>query len=319
MLYLYALLTITNMNKQTMFIISFILFFLLLGLYNYPIPTKDFFKLYPYDDTFSQSLKEFQSRKISKLSIDKITWTYYSGGQGEKTILFLHGMGGSYDLWWQQIQKFEKEYKIISYSLPESIHTLEHTAKGIKAILAKEKVNTCIVIGTSMGGYIAQYLVSIMPERIEKVVFGNTFPPNDLILNTNKSKAVIIPYLPELLLLKLSEKKLKSELIPAANNSVLLKAFLPSLPYSKKQFINRYKIVINHFEIDTTNIKIKSIPKLIIKSDNDPLVQKELRTALVAFYPKAIIFTFKNAGHFPYINEANRYNEVLERFLKNLK
>jgi len=306
------------MNKKIISIISFILLILILGLYNYPTPKKDFFKMYPHDDTFSQSLKEFQSRKTSEITIDNIKWTYYSGGEGTKTILFLHGMGGSYDLWWQQIQKFEKEFKIISYSLPESIQNLEDTSNGITAILEKEKVDTFIAIGTSMGGYISQYLVNTIPERIEKVVFGNTFPPNDIIVNANKSKAKVIPYLPELLLIKLSDKKLNNELVPAANNSELLKAFLPSIPYSKEQFMNRYAVLIDKFEIDTANYKIKSIPKLIIKSDNDPLVQKELRTTLVNLYPEAETYTFKKAGHFPYINEAKLYNEVLNSFLKDL-
>ena len=306
------------MNKRIILMISIILLFLLLALYYYPIPKRDFFKMYPHDDAFSQSLKEFQSRETSEITIDTIKWTYYSGGKGDKTILFLHGMGGSYDLWWQQIQEFEKDFKVISYSLPESINTLEHASKGIKMILTKEKVNTFIAVGTSMGGYISQYLVSIMPERIEKVVFGNTFPPNDIIINANKSKAKIIPYLPELVLIKLSNKKLEEELIPAANNSELLKAFLSSIPFSKKQFVNRYAVVIDKFEIDTANHKIKRIPKLIIESNNDPLVQKELRTALVQLYPEAKTYTFKKAGHFPYINEAKLYNEVLNSFLKDL-
>ena len=317
LLYLYSLQTRKHMNKKRITIIYFVLLILTLGLYNYPTPKKDFFKLYPHNDTFSQSLREFQSRKTTKIEINNIKWTYYSGGHGAKTVLFLHGMSGSYDLWWQQIQNLEKDFKVISYSLPESINNLEETSNGIQAILEKEKVDTFIAIGTSMGGYISQYLVSTMPERIEKVVFGNTFPPNDIIVNANESKAKIIPYLPELVLLKLSDKKLNIELIPAANNSELLKAFLPSIPYSKKQFMNRYAIVIDKFKIDPSKPMSKSIPKLIIESNNDPLVQKELRKALIKLYPEAETYTFKKAGHFPYINEAVLYNEVLNRFLNH--
>ncbi|HIP49126.1 MAG TPA: alpha/beta hydrolase [Lutibacter sp.] len=299
------------------YLLLFVLLILVLGLYNYSTPKRDFFKLYPHDDTFSQSLKEFQTQKTTEIEINNVKWTYYSGGQGAKTILFLHGMGGSYDLWWQQIQELEKDHKVISYSLPESIYNLEDTSNGIQAILEKEKVGTFIAIGTSMGGYISQYLVSTMPERIEKVVFGNTFPPNDIIINANKGKAKVIPYLPELVLLKLSDKKLHKELIPAANNSELLKAFLPSIPFSKKQFMNRYAVVIDRFEIDPSKPMLKSIPKLIIESNNDPLVQKELRTALIKLYPEAETYTFNKAGHFPYINEAKLYNEVLNSFLNN--
>lgn len=303
--------------KMPLFLILLLLVIILVGVYKYPTPQRDFFKLYPYDDSFSQSLKEFQSRETSEIEVDGNKWTYYSGGKGDKTILFLHGMGGSYDLWWQQIQEFEKNYRVISYSLPENIRSLQSCSKGVQALLAKEKVANFIAVGTSMGGYIAQYLVNTIPNRVEKVVFGNTFPPNTIISEENKTKAKIIPFLPEIFIVKLADKKLREELIPAANNSELLRAFLPSIPFSKKQFINRYAVVIDSFESDRNNNEIESIPKLIIESDNDPLVQKELRTALKELYSDATIYTFNKVGHFPYINEAAKYNEVLNDFLKN--
>jgi pimeloyl-ACP methyl ester carboxylesterase len=302
--------------KTLYFKISFLVIFLILiAIYFIPAPKVNFFKLYTANDSFSKSLKELQAKPTKKIMIDGVTWHYYTGGNGTKTILFLHGMGGAYDLWWQQITAFEKDYKVISYTLPESINTLKKASNGILKILEAEKVNTFYAVGTSMGGYITQYLVNIIPDRVEKAVFGNTFPPNTLIEKENASKSAIIPYLPEILIAKLGEKKLHNELIPAAKNSKLLKAFLPSLPFSKKQFMNRYYVVIDKFTPNPNSYKIKRIPKLIIESDNDPLIQPELRTKIKLLYKDAAVYTFHNEGHFPYINAAETYNKVLRNFL----
>jgi len=167
-----------------------------------------------------------------------------------------------------------------------------------------------------MGGYIAQYLVSIIPNRIERAVFGNTFPPNNLIAKENETKSKIIPYLPEIIISKLGKEKLNNEIVPAAKNSPLLKAFLVSLPFSKQQFINRYYIIVDRFSIIPDKYEIKRIPKLIIESDNDPLVQPELRKKIKELYANAEVFTFHQEGHFPYINASSAYNKALRNFFE---
>jgi hypothetical protein len=105
--------------------------------------------------------------------------------------------------------------------------------------------------------------------------------------------------------------------VPAARNSELLAAFLPSIPFSKKQFINRYAVVVDVFNADTKTYKIKRIPKLIIESNNDPLVQKSLRDHLKKLYLDAEVYTFDNEGHFPYISNAEKYNSILSEFFNS--
>lgn len=297
-------------------IVLIILVLLLIAVYFIPASKYDFFKLYTNNDEPSQKLKDFKSRATKEIVVDGVKWNYYAGGNGNKTILFLHGMGGSYDLWWQQIIAFEKDFKVITYTLPESINSLEKASEGILKILETENVDKFYAVGTSMGGYMAQYLVSNMPNSIEKAVFGNTFPPNNLIAKENASKSKIIPLLPEILVSKLGERKLNDEIVPAAKNSPLLKAFLVSLPFSKQQFINRYSVVIDRFSIYPDNYEIKRIPKLIIESDNDPLIQPELQKEIKELYANATVFTFHNEGHFPYINASEAYNKLLRNFLE---
>jgi len=305
------------MKKSYLYKTLFLLIIIIAGIYYIPAPKANFFELYTTNDKAAQSLKEFRSKPIKKIEVDGMKWEYYVGGKGKKTILFLHGMGGAYDLWWQQVAAFEKNYKIITYTLPEEINSLENATNGILKILETENIDTFYAVGTSMGGYITQYLVNTIPNRVEKAVFGNTFPPNKLIAKENKGKSKLIPWLPEILISKLGKKKVKEEIVPAAKNSELLKAFLPSLPFSKKQFMNRYYVVIDNFIANPTKYEIIRIPKLIIESDNDPLIQPELRKKIKEIYSDAKVYTFHNEGHFPYINASEEYNKVLSNFLIN--
>lgn len=298
------------------FIITLLI--LLIGLYLIPFPQKSFFELYKKDDDFAKQLKSLRNEPLKTVDVEGIKWKYYTTGKGEKCILFIHGMGGSYDFWWNQIHAFKSDYKIISYTLPPEINSLEGVEKGILAILEKENIDTFIPVGTSMGGYITQYLMTKHPERVEKAVLGNTFPPNDFIAKSNAGKRKFIPLLPEYIVGKVSEAHLKKDIFPTSEDNELLEAFLLSVPFSKKSLAGRYDdVVTDYFTATPEKPEVKAIPKLIFESDNDPMITPQLRTELKALYPEAQVHTFHNKGHFPYINAIDEYNETLKSFLEN--
>ena len=292
-----------------------IILLILIILYQIPAPQADFFELYQRQDQAARQLREFMQRPVKTLTVDGITWRYLAGGQGAKTILFLHGMGGAYNLWWQQVAALQDRYRFITYSLPEEVDNLDKAAAGIRALLDEEKAGKIYLVGTSMGGYIAQYLLNVMPQRIEKAVLSNTFPPNKQIAVANAGKARAVKLMPEILVARLGARQLQAKLLPAAQGDSLLAAFLPSLPFSKKQFLNRYRVVVDPFFDNPGSYAVRRIQKLIIEADNDPLVEPDLRARLKERYADARVFTFHNAGHFPYINRAADYNAVLEAFL----
>ncbi len=300
--------------KIWLVIIFGLLLVLIFIIYLIPARQKDFSKLYSRGDQAANRLKAFMQKPLKTIIINHVEWKYLITGPGGKTILFIHGMGGAYNLWWQQVEYFQDDYKIITFSLPPEIDNLEDAANGIIEILNKEGINELYVAGTSMGGYIAQYLANIMPEKIEKLVLSNTFPPNTLLEKQNKSRIKIVPYLPEIVIHKFAGLQLRNSILPAAKHPELLAEFLPALPFSKKQFVNRSYIVFDKFTPRPGNYEIKRIQKLIIESDNDPLVDKLLREQLKETYNDAMVYTFHGEGHFPYINAAEKYNSVLKRF-----
>lgn len=298
-------------------ILILILAAVIVVLYIIPAPKRKFSRLFADNIPLAHKLYNFRTRPLSFIIVDGIRWEYYSGGQGKQTVLFIHGMAGAYDIWLNQILEFEKDYKILTFTLPKQIASLEKTSNGIRAILDKENINKVMVVGTSMGGYLAQYLVQTVPERIEKAVFGNTFPPNRLLVKVNKAKRKYLPLLPEIIIWNFVQKEMEQKLLPAGNNDKVLMSFLHGLPFNKKQFFNRYDIVVEWFEAASETPALKAIPKLIIESDNDPLIPILLRAKLRNTYPEAQVYTFHLEGHFPYLNAMKGYNEVLREFLES--
>jgi pimeloyl-ACP methyl ester carboxylesterase len=130
-------------------------------------------------------------------------------------------MAGGYDIWWQVIEALQDRFSIISLTYPP-IDNLEGLRRGTLAILDKERVSKCYLVGTSLGGYLAQYLVSKNPEMITRAVFANTFPPNDIIAQKTRKIGKIFPFLPSWALMLYLRQRVTTSIYPAADNSEIV-------------------------------------------------------------------------------------------------
>jgi pimeloyl-ACP methyl ester carboxylesterase len=267
------------------------------------------------DPDLTASLQDFRRAHPPKvIKLDGVKWEYAAFGEGEETILFLHGMTGAYDIWWRVMEELQSEYRVISLTYP-AVDTLEEMAAGALAILDAEGVEEANIVGTSLGGYFAQYLVATHPDRVSRAVFSNTFPPNDLIKEKNGTIGSLIPFLPEWLVIDVLRGSFVEAVYPASGNDELTLAFLMELSYgrvSRAQVAGRYACVVEKF--DAPNPDALGIPVMIIEADNDPLVEEALREQLKVTYPSAVVQPMSGVGHFPYLPLASEYAQFLREF-----
>lgn len=306
------------MLNNLKWIIPFVIVVALVGAYFIPVPRVPFNQLYAkVNPETTQSLVSFRETYPTKsVYVDDIKWDYIIVGSGQETILFLHGMTGSYDIWWQQIEALKNDYRIISVTYP-AVNSLEEMDKGISTIIDHEKVDKVNLVGTSLGGYFAQYLVARHSDHILRAVFANTFPPNKIIAEKNKTIGVLLPYLPEWLVLNVLRGSFVNSIYPASGNDEFTLAFLNEISYgrmSKAQVVGRYRAVVELFA--APDVQALGVPAMIIESDNDPLVESTLREALKATYSSASVYTFHNAGHFSYLNHSAEYTDLLKKFFQ---
>lgn len=293
-----------------------VLLLLVVAVHLYPTPKRDAIELYEGSDRSPiNGLAKFRAIPTLALHSQGADWRYLVMGKGPKTILFLHGMTGGYDFWWQQMNEFSRDYRVISVTYPP-VDNLSALGKGVIAILDTEKVGSAVVVGSSLGGYLTQYLLTTYPQRVEKAVFGNTFPQTPVFKEKNDGKIAVASWLPEWAVMKSLRQNLFAQVLPASENDPLTKAQLLENTYgrmSKAQFLARYHCVVDRFQpVDGGQTKV---PVLIIESDNDPLVAPDLRTQLKRYYTTARVHTFHHKGHFPYLNAKGEYNAVLRNFL----
>jgi maspardin len=286
---------------------------LLLSLWRRPV---SFARLYAaVDPAARESLQNFrQTCPVRQIEANGLSWKYVTLGEGKQTILFLHGLAGSHDIWWQQIVALQDRYRLVSvtYAAADSLAAM---AEGLLAILAENQIERVSVVGSSLGGYLAQYLLAAHPDRIERAVLANTFPPNEVIARTYRLPTALLPYASEWLVMAVMRASYRLQIYPSSGHSELVLAFLREMSYGgmrKTDIIGRYQAVTEPFAPATS--AAQKVPVLIIEADNDPLIPPQLRQQLRETYPEAAVHTLSGAGHFPYLNRPEVYTQILGGF-----
>ncbi|WP_120501411.1 alpha/beta fold hydrolase [Roseovarius sp. EL26] len=119
-----------------------------------------------------------------------------------KYLVFVHGFMGGSRQWQSQIEALGASFNVIAVDLPgfgENAHlncpnSISAFAGWVLADLDKRGISTFHLLGHSMGGMIAQEMVSQAPERIEKLILYGTgatgvLPGRFETIATSKSRA----------------------------------------------------------------------------------------------------------------------------------
>ena len=109
-----------------------------------------------------------------KMSEGTHSLSYASTGTGD-TIVLIHGFGEDSRIWNHQVAFLENSYHLLIPDLPgtgassigNSELSMESMATSIKQMLDEEKIGQCIMLGHSMGGYVALAFAEKYPERLQ--------------------------------------------------------------------------------------------------------------------------------------------------------
>jgi maspardin len=260
-----------------------------------------------------KDLESFQQEyKTDEVVLANVKWKYYDIGNrdADLAIVFLHGTTGNEEIFWLQMQSFLSSYRIISFNLPPIIG-VDKLSRGIYEILNRNSVSKVVLVGTSFGGYLAQYFSFEYKEMVQKLVLSNTFITTHIYNQKYKKLLMIEKLIPTFLLKRFMKKGLLS-IEHHQTRDYLLKQVEQYL--SKKTLMARLKSFI-------TNEDLKKAPigqVLIIETLEDPLVPKQLQNELRNAYPEASVKSFgKEANHFPYLTKSEEYNQILLEFIES--
>ena len=124
--------------------------------------------------------------------------SYSDTGKGT-TIVLLHGFLENKTMWNHYVDAFSKNYRVVTIDLlghgktePRGyVHTMEDNADVVNEVLSHLKIEKAILIGHSMGGYVALAFAELYTEKVQGLVLLNsTSKPDNAERKLNRTRAI---------------------------------------------------------------------------------------------------------------------------------
>lgn len=126
---------------------------------------------------------------------------HYSVYGNGTPVVFVHGFAEDSTVWDKQVDYLKDTYRLIVPDLPGSGQstilkkdriTMDDYAACIKAVLAAENIEQCIMIGHSMGGYITLAFANKYPGNLSSLgLFHSSAYPDDAEKIEVRKKAIV--------------------------------------------------------------------------------------------------------------------------------
>ena len=92
-------------------------------------------------------------------------------------VMFVHGLGGSWQNWLENIPEFARDHRVIAVDLPgfgasempAQPISMEGYARTLEALCAQLDLDAVALVGNSMGGFVGAELAIRSPERVQRL------------------------------------------------------------------------------------------------------------------------------------------------------
>ncbi|HLY50491.1 MAG TPA: alpha/beta fold hydrolase [Solirubrobacteraceae bacterium] len=244
-------------------------------------------------------------------------------GRGDD-VLFISGLADEGACWVDQVAGLKDRYRLTTFdnrgvgrsSTPDGPFQISDFAADTAALMDALELERAHVVGSSMGGAIAQELALAYPERVRSLVLNGTWCRGDRFLHeifrnwmwSAEQADSIRDFLVTVNLWCFSPRiwneGIMDEWIAAAEAS----------PYAQSvdAFVRSSQALIEHDSAD--RIDAISVPTLVTVGELDLVLPERFSQAIVDRIPGARLVVIPAAGHQPFQEAPEDYNRLVDEF-----
>ena len=245
---------------------------------------------------------------------------YEMHGKSGPALVFAHGRGGCAASWWQQVPAFRHDHRVIAIdhrgfarSACADGHHLDHFTEDMVALLDHLEIDRAVLVGQSMGGRTALGVAVRHPERVRGIVLSCT------------AGGLLIP--------AVEETQAARQNIPRgieAPTAALAPAYRdrePAMTFLYEQLramsppqgpLFRESLSRLDGGVTPADLTAYAVPTLVISGEHDPLYPHSVLKAVAAAIPGATLTHMPGAGHSPYWEMPEAFNQLVRGFVTGL-
>lgn len=267
--------------------------------------------------------------KEKDILVDGINISYIEEGEAEDAvIIFIHGFPFNKWTWENQIGLLKERYRVIAYDVRGHGESIANTAQmnmnqlsdDLFSFMDAIGVESAIICGLSMGGYIALSSVLSQPARIEALILCDTQCGADSDQARTKRMDVI-------------ESIQKNGLSQYAHDSVQ-KLFCEASLMDKLNEVSSIEQTILHTSVETIVNTLKAlaarketcsrlnqinIPVMILVGESDQITPLEAAQKMQDLITGSSLQVIEKAGHLSNLENPTSFNEHVQGFLTSIQ
>lgn len=135
-------------------------------------------------------------------SFDGVPISYQQYGNGDTTLVFVHGWSCDSRYWKNQIRPFSEKYKVITIDLAGHGHsgvnrkdwTIRSFGEDVKAVIEQSKAENIILIGHSLGGPVVGQAADLLRSKAKAVIGIDTLQNVEYKITPEEADKLIKPF-----------------------------------------------------------------------------------------------------------------------------
>ena len=252
-------------------------------------------------------------------SADGIPIAYELSGEGETTLVFVHGWSCDRGYWKSQQAELSRDFKVVLIDLAghgesgvgRKAWTIDSFGADVAAVVKKLDLDNVILIGHSMGGDVVAAAALRMPVRITGLIWVDVY------------KQLRTPRTPE---------QRQTMLEPFRTNFVeTTRTFVRGMfpPTADAALVER---VVLDMSSAPPPVALASMESSISNDQKIPQILKDLDLPVVAINPEqpptdvaslkrhgVKVVLMPGVGHFPMMEDASRFNALLRTAINEMR
>ncbi|RLC12220.1 MAG: hypothetical protein DRI57_17945 [Deltaproteobacteria bacterium] len=252
---------------------------------------------------------------------------YEVQGEGEPTLLFVHGWMASSSVWCKQIPNFTESRRVVTFDLtgygqsdkPDGLaYTPDVWFDDLDLLIEHLNLHKPILIGWSMGGAIGIGYAVTRPKALSKLVLVDSTPllvaPPDVFEHATPPEAA------EQLV-----EALQSDFNAGARSFVEMMFSEPDSDALKNEIHAITQQTTAPIALESVGnagsadlrpmLDQVQVPTLILHGEADAVCSLGAGQCLSEMIPNTQIHTFPGKGHAPFLTDAQAFNERLAAFI----
>ena len=261
---------------------------------------------------------------------------YRLAGEGDETILLIHGMAGSSRTWREVMPALAERYRVIAPDLlghgesakPMGDYSLGAHASGLRDLLARLGIGRATVVGQSLGGGVALQLAYQHPEFCERLVLVSSGGLGREVswilraLSLPGSELVLPLAVPSFIRDQGNSisRWLGEHGVRHSRTAEMWRAYASLAEAENRQaFIKTLRAVVDMGgQTVSANDRLylaQAVPTMLVWGDRDAIIPVEHAYTAHEAMPGSRLEVFEGVGHFPQSEAPERFVEVLEDFI----